>query len=155
MGDRLRPLWDFDDLDGSERRFDAQLQSETSDAGRAEVLTQLARVQGLRGNFADVELPVDEDMDPVLDHRADTHQEHPLAQNLLADPLLPRPDVRGRQQITAQEVRQDLRVDPIRLDPGFRNRPDLQRVGQVDGAEFLVEVHLLNLLLLHFRQFRG
>jgi hypothetical protein len=38
-------------------------------------------------------------MDPVLDHRADAHQEHPLAQNLLADPLLLRPDVRGRQQI--------------------------------------------------------
>lgn len=52
VGDRLRPLWDFDDIDASERRFDEQLQSETSDAGRAEVLTQLARVEGLRGTFA-------------------------------------------------------------------------------------------------------
>ena len=52
MGDRLRPLWDFDDLEGSERRFEEQLQKEASDAGRAEVLTQLARVQGLRGEFA-------------------------------------------------------------------------------------------------------
>ena len=52
MTDRLRPLWDFDDLDASERRLRAQLEQETSDPGRAEVLTQLARVEGLRGNFA-------------------------------------------------------------------------------------------------------
>jgi tetratricopeptide (TPR) repeat protein len=51
MADRLRPLWDFDDLDASEQRFRAQLEQEANDAGRAEVLTQLARVEGLRGNF--------------------------------------------------------------------------------------------------------
>jgi tetratricopeptide (TPR) repeat protein len=51
MGDRLRPLWDFDDLDASELRFRAQLEQETTDAGRAEVLTQLARVESLRGRF--------------------------------------------------------------------------------------------------------
>ena len=51
LPDRLRPLWDFDDLDASEQRFRAQLGRESSDAGRAEVLTQLARVEGLRGNF--------------------------------------------------------------------------------------------------------
>jgi tetratricopeptide (TPR) repeat protein len=53
VGDRLRLLWDFDDIDASERRLDEQLQSESSDAGRAEVLTQLARVQGMRGKFAE------------------------------------------------------------------------------------------------------
>lgn len=52
MGDRLRALWDFEDLDGSEQRLQAQLEKEESDAGRAEVLTQLARVQGLRDDFA-------------------------------------------------------------------------------------------------------
>jgi tetratricopeptide (TPR) repeat protein len=52
VADRLRPLWDFDDLDTSERRFDEQLTKEASETGRAEVLTQLARVQGLRGEFA-------------------------------------------------------------------------------------------------------
>lgn len=51
MDDRLRPLWDFDDLDASEGRFRAQLASEVTDEGRGEVLTQLARVEGLRGNF--------------------------------------------------------------------------------------------------------
>jgi tetratricopeptide (TPR) repeat protein len=50
--DRLRPLWDFDDLDASEARLRGQLQEESSDEGRAEVLTQLARVAGLRGEFA-------------------------------------------------------------------------------------------------------
>jgi tetratricopeptide (TPR) repeat protein len=51
MGDRLRPLWDFDDLDASEARLQSQLEREGSDDGRAEVLTQLARVHGLRGDF--------------------------------------------------------------------------------------------------------
>jgi len=51
MPDRLRPLWDFDDLDATEARLRGQLESEESDAGRAEVLTQLARVCGLRDDF--------------------------------------------------------------------------------------------------------
>jgi tetratricopeptide (TPR) repeat protein len=51
MGDRLRPLWDFDDLEASRGRFLAQLEKETTDAGRAEVLTQLARVESLRDEF--------------------------------------------------------------------------------------------------------
>jgi len=51
MTDRLRPLWDFDDLDATERRLRDQLEREDADHGRAEVLTQLARVEGLRGEF--------------------------------------------------------------------------------------------------------
>ena len=51
MDDRLRPLWDFDDLEASDRRFREQLLVEEADAGRAEVLTQLARIHGLRGDF--------------------------------------------------------------------------------------------------------
>ena len=50
-GDRLRPLWDFDDLEGSESRFRQQLAREETDAGRAEVLTQLARIEALRDEF--------------------------------------------------------------------------------------------------------
>jgi tetratricopeptide (TPR) repeat protein len=55
MADRMRPLWDFDDLDGSERRFTEQLEKESTGDGRAEVLTQLARVKGLRGLFPEGE----------------------------------------------------------------------------------------------------
>jgi tetratricopeptide (TPR) repeat protein len=51
VADRLRSLWDFDDLDGTEQRFHSQLKQESNDAGSAEVLTQLARVQGLRSDF--------------------------------------------------------------------------------------------------------
>lgn len=51
----MRVLWDFDDLDGTERRLENRLELETSADGRAEVLTQLARVQGLRGRFDDGE----------------------------------------------------------------------------------------------------
>ena len=51
MIDRLRPLWDFDDLAATEERLRAQLHEETSDSGRAEVLTQLARVQSLQDDF--------------------------------------------------------------------------------------------------------
>jgi tetratricopeptide (TPR) repeat protein len=49
--DRLRPLWDFDDLAATEQRLRAQLDEETSASGRAEVLTQLARVQSLQDDF--------------------------------------------------------------------------------------------------------
>jgi tetratricopeptide (TPR) repeat protein len=52
VSDRLRADWDFDDLDGTEQRFRALLANETEDGPRAEILTQLARVQGLRGDFA-------------------------------------------------------------------------------------------------------
>jgi tetratricopeptide (TPR) repeat protein len=47
-----RDLWDFNDLDLSERRFRAALEDEESAAGRAGLFTQLARVEGLRGDFA-------------------------------------------------------------------------------------------------------
>ena len=50
MTDRLRQLWDFDDLDGTEERLRDRLAGEHG-SGRAEVLTQLARIQGLRGDF--------------------------------------------------------------------------------------------------------
>jgi tetratricopeptide (TPR) repeat protein len=53
--DRLRPLWDFGDLDSSERRLREQLAAEETPAGRAEVLTQLARVEALRNRFAESE----------------------------------------------------------------------------------------------------
>ena len=49
--DRLRRLWDFTDLDATEARLRAALRDETSDSGRAEVLTQLARIEGLQSRF--------------------------------------------------------------------------------------------------------
>lgn len=51
MDDRLREFWDFDDLAATEGRLRDQLARETTDQGRAEVLTQLARVRGLHGDF--------------------------------------------------------------------------------------------------------
>jgi tetratricopeptide (TPR) repeat protein len=51
MPDRLRPLWDFDDLDATDERFREQLEQESSGEGKAEVLSQLARIQSLRGDF--------------------------------------------------------------------------------------------------------
>lgn len=49
--DRLRPLWDFDELDATEERFRAEIATEADAGRRAELLTQLARVEGLRGRF--------------------------------------------------------------------------------------------------------
>ena len=60
MADRLRPLWDFDDLDATEQRFSAQLEREPTGAGRAEVLTQLARVQALRAEYGECARLLDE-----------------------------------------------------------------------------------------------
>ena len=51
MTDDLRALWDFADLDATERRFGERLEDARDDGFRAEVLTQLARVHGLRGRF--------------------------------------------------------------------------------------------------------
>ena len=55
MSDPLRALWDFDDLDATETRFRAL---------RAEALTQLARVEGLRERFDEGEKLLDEIADP-------------------------------------------------------------------------------------------
>jgi tetratricopeptide (TPR) repeat protein len=60
VDDRLRPLWDFGDLDASERRLREQLAAEPDDDGRAEVLTQLARVEGLRERFDAADAILDE-----------------------------------------------------------------------------------------------
>jgi tetratricopeptide (TPR) repeat protein len=55
MPDRLRALWDFEDVGGSETRLREQLEREGSAVGRAEVLTQLARVHSLRDEFDECE----------------------------------------------------------------------------------------------------
>jgi len=60
MTDPLRVLWDFDDLDATERRFRDLLATEPDDGIRAEVLTQLARVYGLRGDFDEGERLIEE-----------------------------------------------------------------------------------------------
>jgi tetratricopeptide (TPR) repeat protein len=60
MSDRLRVYWDFDDLGATERRLRSALAEEGSDEGRAEVLTQLARVDGLRGDFETGEQLIEE-----------------------------------------------------------------------------------------------
>jgi tetratricopeptide (TPR) repeat protein len=60
VADRLRELWDFDDLDSTERRFCELLTTETEASSRAEILTQLARVQGLRGAFEEGDRLVNE-----------------------------------------------------------------------------------------------
>lgn len=60
MADRLRPLWDFEDVDATEQRLRALLEHEESDAGRAEVLTQIARVHGLRDDFDECARTLDE-----------------------------------------------------------------------------------------------
>jgi tetratricopeptide (TPR) repeat protein len=51
MSGRLRPLWDFQDLDATEERLQAHLVLEDSAEEKALVLAQLARVAGLRGDF--------------------------------------------------------------------------------------------------------
>ena len=76
MGDRLRPVWDFDDLDASGMRFRALLDEETTDVGRAEVLTQLARVEGLQDRFEEGDRLLDEAQalagsDPLVRARVD------------------------------------------------------------------------------------
>jgi tetratricopeptide (TPR) repeat protein len=47
--DRLRPLWVDGDIDATERNLRAALARETTNPGRAEVLSQLARLEWVRG----------------------------------------------------------------------------------------------------------
>jgi tetratricopeptide (TPR) repeat protein len=60
VADPLRALWDFDDLDATERRFRDRLAAAPPGPERSELLTQLARVEGLRGRFDDGEALLDE-----------------------------------------------------------------------------------------------
>ena len=76
MADRLRPAWDFNDLAGSKQRFRELLEREETDVGRAEVLTQLARVEGLEDRFDEGERLLDEAAslageEPIVDARLD------------------------------------------------------------------------------------
>jgi tetratricopeptide (TPR) repeat protein len=70
VGDRLRPTWDFNDLEGSRQRFQALLESEETDVAKAEVLTQLARVEGLEDRF--------EEGDRLLDEAASLAGDEPV-----------------------------------------------------------------------------
>ena len=61
--DELDSLWDFDDPDGSERRFRALLpraHAEQGGALLAELLTQIARAEGLQGRFDDADRTLDD-----------------------------------------------------------------------------------------------
>jgi tetratricopeptide (TPR) repeat protein len=53
-----RDVWDFDDLELSESRFRVLLDADGAAGGRAGVLTQLARIEALRGRFTEGELLV-------------------------------------------------------------------------------------------------
>jgi tetratricopeptide (TPR) repeat protein len=61
--DRLRPLLDPLDLDGTENRLRSALAAETTDEGRAEVLTQLARVELGHGRLDAAQSLVDQASD--------------------------------------------------------------------------------------------
>jgi tetratricopeptide (TPR) repeat protein len=58
--DRLRALWDFLDLQVTERNQRDALAREGTDGGRAEVLTQIARVRSLQGDHHAAHALVDE-----------------------------------------------------------------------------------------------
>jgi hypothetical protein len=66
-------------------------------------------------------LAIDEDMDAAFDYGAEAHEEQALAQDELGGALGLGPHVRGGDEIAAQQMREDPRVDPVRLDPRFGN----------------------------------
>ena len=72
----MRSVWDFNDLAGSKQRFRELLGREETDVGRAEVLTQLARVEGLEDRFDEGDRLLDEAAslageEPIVDARLD------------------------------------------------------------------------------------
>lgn len=62
MGDRIDidALWDFEDAAGSEVRFSNALEEENDPDARCEVLTQIARTQGLQRRFDDALATIEE-----------------------------------------------------------------------------------------------
>ncbi len=70
MPDRLRPSWDFDDLEASQVSLRAALAREATASGRAEVMTQLARLAGLRERFGEGHKLLDEARDLAGDSTA-------------------------------------------------------------------------------------
>lgn len=56
----LQALWDYDDPVGSERRLRKALEGELDPSLRVEVLTQIARAQGLERRFADAHQTLDD-----------------------------------------------------------------------------------------------
>ena len=60
MDDPLRETWDFGDLDATEARFRLLLEAAAEDDARSQILTQLARVEGLRARFADADALLDQ-----------------------------------------------------------------------------------------------
>jgi len=68
--DRLRPLWVDGDVDATDRNLRAALAAETTNAGRAEVLTQLARLEWVRGL---------ESADARLDEASELAGDNPVA----------------------------------------------------------------------------
>lgn len=60
-------LWDFDQPAESEARFQAAFDQAKDNASRSEILTQLARAQGLQGRFADGNRTLDLLQDKLTD----------------------------------------------------------------------------------------
>lgn len=89
MGDRLRAVWDSDDLDSTEKRLLTLLTLEAVPSARAEVLSQLARVHGLRADPAEAVRLLDEaarEAGPDLTAQARIHLERGRLRRLDGDP---------------------------------------------------------------------
>jgi tetratricopeptide (TPR) repeat protein len=137
--DRLRPLWDFGDLDASEQRLTEQLGREADDPGRAEVLTQLARVEGLRGDFAAAEERLAE-AEPLAGEnvlaRARIELERGRVLRSSGDPLPALPlfqsafaaaHAEGEDFIAADAAHMAALVDPRGIEPWTQRGIDLAR----------------------------
>lgn len=90
-------------------------------------------------------LPGDDGVHAVAQHRAHTHQEQPLADDMLAGAVGGRRRVDGGHQIAAQERGEGAGVEPVGLDLRVGDQPGLERMRQhhvldaVDLAEFVIE----------------
>ncbi len=75
----------------------------------------------------------------VLQRRAHPGQRDPVAQQLAQVAQLAWSDVRLGQQIGAQQMRERLRVNRVRLHPGGGDRPRTQRVREMDLVAGVLE----------------
>ncbi|MHC5002031.1 MAG: tetratricopeptide repeat protein, partial [Planctomycetota bacterium] len=114
----LRSLWDFGDPAASEQRFRALLPAAEADGDRgwhAELLTQVARAQGLQRRFDDARSTLDSARDLIDEHmhRARTLYELELGRvlNSSGDPAAARPHF-----LEAWSLSRDAALDGLAVD---------------------------------------
>jgi tetratricopeptide (TPR) repeat protein len=113
----LHALWDFDDPAVSEERFRALLETELDPSFRVEVLTQIARTEGLQRRFAEANATLDEAeaLDPAPRGRIRIALERGRVRRSSGDPDAARPLFDAAWELAVRGGEDGLAVDAAHM----------------------------------------